>query len=533
MKNLDYWLKWEYDCEFGLPVLLGAACEMYAMENGTQAYLSALETAAEEQRRQYEPAIYETLHMIAEHDDKETLASLFAICPWLTHCVANADVMTPLETAVEHSALGAIDAFLEAGMYSADEAMEAAILAEAEEAVLHLLNRDIQTETHLTKAISAAKPIRDAVFEQLKKQKKQVSDGYALRAALLENAETGFLRELADLCTPEVFSYCFEDGRRLPDYAETEDARNILLEKGAKPGDPTLIRLLSMNAEIYHVLADPEKKAQLLSVLQTPEQAPQALYDMCHRNGQYDKGDDLCHSILKRGDFELFERILEVLPGCACIDGSIYCAPFGMWVKWTAEDWKAYRRIVRALLDGGVPITENPILPMCRCVNYEYAATLQGDTEAVIEEVLELLTRHGVDIDQPFPDALCYHCLAAALYYGSTPIIRFLLKKGVKIISNRENPLVFLAFGVRSGGHEITEDLMVQLKAAGLDMNKTNQRGETVLHGICRRRNPSARMFARAAAWGADPTIADGSGKRPIDIAKEKGLDEICRFLEK
>lgn len=531
MNNLEYWLKWDDNVEYGCSGLIGTANKIYSTNGKVQEYLLAINEATEEERRKYTDSIFETLYIIAEHNDSETLTAIFECCPWLADHVIDQELLSPLDSAIEHGSLDAIDVFLRVQMYDAREAMLKAIENGNEEVVIHLMAYDMDLESILVEAITSTVTIRDVVFEHVKKKHILISRSNVVKKAMLARADLEFFRELIDICSADVFKHSFEDGRCLLDYARTEEQANLLLEKGAVLGDPVVIHLLRINGDIYRLIEHKENQEGLIEMMISTDNIEQYLYDMCHRNGEYSNWDDLLCSILKYGEFLLFERILSTLNTYKYINGEVFCAPFNFRVKWTADDWTAYDRIVRTLLAGGVAIAGNPIFEFCYHFKAEYISSLQVETQNTIINLLELFHNQGVDINQSQPSLYSYNPLACALFMGNEIGILFLLNKGVKVVSSKQEPLSFLACSRASRGYEIPSFVMKALKLSGFDINETNERGDTVLHHICRGKDPRESDFARALLYGANPLIPDKDGKLPSDIAKENGLKEILRLL--
>lgn len=531
MNELTYWLEWDDGVDYGFSGLRGAANSMYDNATGVQDYLTTLSKASAEERQRFENAIFETLYIMAAHNDKAAILSTFDLCPWLKTVYVDSDLLTPLDSAVENESLEAIDAFINIGMFDIADAMHSAIQEGSEKVVLYLMNYGIDAEIYLEEAITSTVVIRDALFNQIKSTGKPISNCGAVREAI-RNSDIAFIQEVIGICTENVFSYCFEDGRCLLDYARSEQVKELLLKKRAIRGNPDVIQLLDINNKVYHLVNNVNNHNKFVSYLQTIENLEKIFFDMSHRNGQYDNWYDLCYSILKHGGFALFEQVLAILKNFKYISGDIYCAPFGMWVKWTHEDWLSYYRIAMALIAGGVKITCNPISAFCDSFKNEYINSLRDETKEIIWKLLELFYEQGVDINESQAGLYSYNPLASALFMGNEIGIKFLLNKGVKVVSKKENPLSFLTCSIASRDYMIPLSVMQELKNGGYDINETDEKGNTVLHRICRSQSPHRCDIVRALAYGADPFILDGEGKTAVDIARDNKLYDIISCLE-
>jgi ankyrin repeat protein len=65
----------------------------------------------------------------------------------------------------------------------------------------------------------------------------------------------------------------------------------------------------------------------------------------------------------------------------------------------------------------------------------------------------------------------------------------------------------------------------------GADPGATDLKGNTLLHAAAD--GGQAGMVSAFLALGVDPRRRNRAGQRPIDLARERGYDEVVRLLER
>ncbi len=117
--------------------------------------------------------------------------------------------------------------------------------------------------------------------------------------------------------------------------------------------------------------------------------------------------------------------------------------------------------------------------------------------------------------------------LAAAAWQGNVPIMAAILDRGAPVdgLSNKGCTALHdcLLFG-RSHAVPFLVD-------RGADPNLTTPQGHTALH-LAAATNQPAEIVRLLLAAGAAPEIEDGEGRAPLDIAIERGHDEVAAILQ-
>jgi len=118
--------------------------------------------------------------------------------------------------------------------------------------------------------------------------------------------------------------------------------------------------------------------------------------------------------------------------------------------------------------------------------------------------------------------------LHLAAFFGRAESVKALLALGADVKARSTNQLANLPIHAAAAGrHAAVVRLLVE---AGSPVNETQQGGFVPLHSAAQ--NGDLAMAKVLLAAGADPKLAAGAGKTAIDIAREKGFDELARLME-
>lgn len=155
-------------------------------------------------------------------------------------------------------------------------------------------------------------------------------------------------------------------------------------------------------------------------------------------------------------------------------------------------------------------------------------------------EIASVLLTHGADRDSPA--AYGQTALHSLAFRNRLDAVKAVLMAGADI--NRTDPtLGWNAVGwacsglATDGTHDDVElrmktrtSLIRYLVKNGGDVNQRNNDGQTVLHLIVMSGKPE--FVKLLLTLGVDSTICDAAGMRPVDIARDNDLREICDLLE-
>lgn len=141
-------------------------------------------------------------------------------------------------------------------------------------------------------------------------------------------------------------------------------------------------------------------------------------------------------------------------------------------------------------------------------------------------EAVEILLDAGVDINEKHKDF--YSPLTTAIRDNRLPILKLLLEKGADVNNPGETlPLIMAArFATKPDDKE--ERLKLLLERKELDVN-AKWKGRTALMEACD--NGSVVNVRLLLKRGADVNLTDTVGKSAMDIAANKGWDEIVGLL--
>jgi ankyrin repeat protein len=161
-------------------------------------------------------------------------------------------------------------------------------------------------------------------------------------------------------------------------------------------------------------------------------------------------------------------------------------------------------------------------LPPERLTLHEAAATGQcGRLE-------ELLAADPAAANAWSPDG--FQPLALAAFFGQAEAVDVLLRRGAEV-----NTLARHAFGVNAVHAALASpppDLARRLVEAGGDVNIPQRGSGTVaLHTTAY--NGDLDLTGWLLERGADASIADSQGRRPADVARERGHTEVADLLER
>ncbi len=117
--------------------------------------------------------------------------------------------------------------------------------------------------------------------------------------------------------------------------------------------------------------------------------------------------------------------------------------------------------------------------------------------------------------------------LHLAAFFGHPRLVADLIARGASVTARSTNALQNLPIHAAAAGK--CRDCVKALIEAGSPVNDKQQGGFTPLHSAAQ--NGDVEMAKMLKAAGADPSLLAGAGKSPIDLAREKGFDDLVRAL--
>lgn len=210
---------------------------------------------------------------------------------------------------------------------------------------------------------------------------------------------------------------------------------------------------------------------------------------------------------IKKGDAASVEQMLEADPDLA-----------------TARDPNGVSAVLTAFYYGRAAIA--PILIRRHPGLDVFEAATSGDAARVRE-----LTGSDPSLVNAFA-ADGFHPLGLAAFFRRKDVLALLLERGADVAAPARNKLAVTALhsAVATDAGPVDHDIVRMLIDAGAPVNAPHLGGGTPLHtaaftGDAR----SARMLLER---GADPTKKTDDGKTAIDVARERGHDDVARMLE-
>lgn len=168
---------------------------------------------------------------------------------------------------------------------------------------------------------------------------------------------------------------------------------------------------------------------------------------------------------------------------------------------------------------------------------------LSGETPlhwAKTSETVAVLIEHGADRDAPA--AIGQHALHSLASRNRQDSVAALIRAGANVNSTDSylgwNAVGWACCGLATDrAHDDVEirlrerqSLIRYLVRQGSDVNHRNNDGETVVHLVVKA--VELDVLRLLIELGADPSIANTDGIRPIDIARSNGLTDIATLLQ-
>jgi ankyrin repeat protein len=171
--------------------------------------------------------------------------------------------------------------------------------------------------------------------------------------------------------------------------------------------------------------------------------------------------------------------------------------------------------ILRFLIDCGCDVNEDHNYPLFRTALYERCIP-----------AMEMLVRHGADINGIWAD---YGPPIIASCEGMAPAcMKWLLDHGARIDgtacgATREVP--WSAVEHAAAFYKWRPELLDLILERGGDINSRGWRGETALHAAARRGDMAG--VKRLLQQGADASLENATGRRPIEVTRNKKVREL------
>ena len=179
-------------------------------------------------------------------------------------------------------------------------------------------------------------------------------------------------------------------------------------------------------------------------------------------------------------------------------------------------------RVVEYLLDKGANL---------KTATNDGATALHRAAECGDVDVLKLLVDKGADVDaqrkSPFGGQ---SPLASAVVFGHGAAVRYLLSKGAKANIGDAG----LSRAVFQGNVEIVKALLeagVEVKNSGNQAFPGFGGFEPILALACFSYNADPQIVRMLLDRGADPTAKSQQGQTPLELARERGYEDVARLL--
>jgi len=176
-------------------------------------------------------------------------------------------------------------------------------------------------------------------------------------------------------------------------------------------------------------------------------------------------------------------------------------------------------RVVGYLLDKGADISAS---------TKDGATALHRAAECGDVDMLKLLVDRGADVDARRKSERTP--LASAVVFGHGAAVRYLLSKGAK--SNVGD--VGLSRAVFQGNVEIVKALVeagAEVKNSGNLVFPGFGGSEPILVFACFSYNANPQIVRMLLDRGADPAAKSQQGRTPLELARERGYEEVARLL--
>jgi ankyrin repeat protein len=166
--------------------------------------------------------------------------------------------------------------------------------------------------------------------------------------------------------------------------------------------------------------------------------------------------------------------------------------------------------ILSFLIDSGCDVNEDRNYAMFRTALYDRCIP-----------ALEMLVRHGAEIDGVWAD---YGPPIIASCEGMAPgCMRWLMDHGARIAGTARGAtrdVQWSAVAHAASFHKWRPELLDLVLERGGDINSRGWQGETALHAAARRGDLAG--VKRLLQHGADARLTDASGRRPVEVTRNK-----------
>jgi len=176
-------------------------------------------------------------------------------------------------------------------------------------------------------------------------------------------------------------------------------------------------------------------------------------------------------------------------------------------------------RVVGYLLDKGADI---------KASTKDSATALHRAAESGDVDVLKLLVDRGADVDSQRKSGRAP--LASAVVSGHGAAVRYLLSKGAKPNLGDAG----LSRAVFQGNVEIVKALLeagLEVKNSGNSVFPGFGGSEPILVFACFSYNADPQIVRMLLDRGADPVAKSQQGRTPLELARERGYEEVARLL--
>jgi ankyrin repeat protein len=143
-----------------------------------------------------------------------------------------------------------------------------------------------------------------------------------------------------------------------------------------------------------------------------------------------------------------------------------------------------------------------------------------------VERLRTLLDADSAVVNSFSPDGMTP--LGLACFFGQPDAARLLLSRGANVNTTSRNAMKVAPIHAAVAGKNA--EVIDLILSSGADVNAKQQQGWTAIHSAAM--HGDLALLEKLLARGADQLVKSDDGKTPMDLAREKGHEQIVTRLE-